>query len=206
MRTVLISATLMLTLVACSKSAPTSSNAAPAPGPAPQNSAPSADTVAPKLQELAGKGATNCGDIKTMNQDELTTASSCAMGAAKNKKPFFVKYDLPGMSVGIAGNAEGKLFSVQGHPAANAPAGAAEESKTEPCPSDLRIAQSGRVTCYPPGSFGMTSSGQGNPHASGGSMPPAGTASPHGGSFGKPPAGTPNPHAPAPAKSHESPK
>ncbi len=50
--------------------------------------------------------------------------------------------------------------------------------KTTECPAELRVAQSGRVTCFAAGSMGMGSSGA-NPH---GAVPPAapGTPNPHG--------------------------
>ena len=99
------------------------------------------------------------------------------MAAAKDKRAFYVAYDLPGLTVGVAGNSQGKLFSLQVEQPENAPAGTKPEIRSAPCPSDLRVAQSGRVTC-------MT------PSAGTGTM---GGASPHGG-MGIPPSGTPNPH------------
>ena len=35
------------------------------------------------------------------------------MKAAKDKHAFYVAYDMPGLTVGVAGNSEGKLFSIQ---------------------------------------------------------------------------------------------
>ena len=153
---------------------------ASAPAAAPPASAYASD-VQPKLQEFAGKDATNCGDVKSLSSAELKAASGCAMQAAQAKKAFLVSYDMPGLSVGVAGNAEGKLFTVQSEEENGKPAA----PKAQPCPSELRIAQSGRVTCMPVGSMGVTP-GSANPHA-GGMTPPT---------------GTPNPHGTAPAKSH----
>ncbi len=144
----------------------------------------SASDIQPKLQELAGKNATNCGDVKSLSGDELKKASDCAMDSAKSKKAFLVSYDMPGLSVGVAGTSEGKLFTVQSEEENGKPA----TPKSQPCPAELRVAQSGRVTCMPAGSMGVT----------------PGSANPHGGGLTMPPAGTPNPHAttPAPQKSH----
>ena len=178
----------VFTLSACNakptppQSPATPSNAAPAPAPAPEVPASASDSdVQPKLQELAGKDATNCGDVKSLSRDEVQKASDCAMNASKAKKPFLVSYDMPGLSVGVAGNAEGKLFTVQSGEENGKPAA----PKFEPCPAQLRIAQSGRVTCMPVGSMGVAP-GSGNPH--GGAVPAA--------------PGTPNPHGAAATKSH----
>lgn len=149
------------------------------------SSAPSAsksgDAFEQKLQELAGGGAKNCGRIKTQSADELKPAGECAMDAAQSKKPFYVAYELPGMIVGLAGNSEGKLFSVQTETGQTS-----AEVKSQPCQAEIRLAQSGRVTCFGQGSMGAS------PHGGMG-MPPAGEASPHGG-MSMPPSGTPNPH------------
>jgi hypothetical protein len=146
-----------------------------------------------KLQELAGNGATDCGRLKPQAQEnQLETASTCAMGAAKKKQAFYVAYELPGMIVALAGNSDGKLFSVQQEQPASAPSATAAELTAAPCPSGLRIAQSGRVTCFAPGSMGGGAMGGASPHG-GMSMPPAGSASPHGG-MNMSPGGAPNPH------------
>jgi hypothetical protein len=141
------------------------------------------DAVQAKLQELAGNDAKDCGRLKTQDMGPLQVASDCATQAAKDKKPFYVGYDLPGMTVAVAGNAQGQLFTVtmEGQPA---------ELNSAPCPAALRIAPSGRVTCFAPGSMG---SGPTSPH---GGMPSA--------QGGMPPAETPNPHAssPGPVKQH----
>jgi hypothetical protein len=157
-------------------------------------SAKAGTPVQQKLQELAGGGATDCGYLKTMAPDQLTPAGTCALQAAQKKQAFYVAYEMPGMTVAVAGNSDGKLYSVSTQqPEGGAQAGAAPEAKTEPCPSELRLAQSGRVTCFPPGSFGSMGA---NPHGgSGMGMPPAGTANPHGTGMSTPPAGAPNPHA-----------
>lgn len=158
---------------------------------APAGSAKSGDAVQQKLQEDAGSGATDCGRLNSQAPDQMKTASDCAMQAAKSKHPFYVAYDLPGMTVAVAGNAEGKLFSVNSQKPENEQGGATEV-KSEPCPAELRIAQSGRVTCFPLGSFGGAMGA--SPHGGAMGMPPATGENPHG-SMAVPPAGTPNPHA-----------
>lgn len=116
---------------------------------------PSNDPVQKKLQELAGSGATNCGDLKSQVPAEMQTVSKCAMDAGKSKTPFYVEYVLPGMNVAVAGNAQGKLYSVQtqeGTPGI----------VSGDCPAELRVAPSGRVTCYAPGTFPMGVAGSGS--------------------------------------------
>jgi hypothetical protein len=126
------------------------------------------DAVQLKLKELAGGGATDCGrlDIKATN-DALTGAGTCATKSAQDKKPFYVAYDMPGMSTGVAGNSQGKLFAVelQG-------VGPGAQLQSGPCPGEMRIAKSGRVTCFIPGTMGLNPTGA-DPH-SGISMSPGG--------------------------------
>jgi hypothetical protein len=159
---------------------------------APAASAKSGDPVQQKLQELAGGKATDCGRVA--QGSDMKSASDCAMQAAQGKKPFYVAYDMPGMTVAIAGAADGKLYTVQTESAEAAQGGAPSTGAKGPtvveCPAELRVAQSGRVTCFPPGGF-MGAQGA-NPHGGGMSMP-------------MPPSGTPNPHggeAPQPNKAH----
>ena len=167
-------------LVACTKSStPASVSAKPA------ETAKPADPVQQKLLDLAGSNATDCGRIRSQAPDLTQKAGDCALQAAKGKHAFYVAYDMPGLTVGYAGNSDGKLFSVQLDQAENA--GAKVEVKGAPCPSDLRIAQSGRVTCMAPGT-GMNAGG--NPH--GGMMPAASGENPHGG-ITMPNLGAPNP-------------
>ena len=85
------------------------------------------------------------------------------MQASQKKQAFYVSYDMPGMVVGVAGNAEGKLFTA--HSEGSTVSGG-------DCPSALRLAASGRVTCFAPGDMGSMGAGhtaipQGmpNPHA-----------------------------------------
>ena len=70
---------------------------------------------------------------------------------------------MPGMAVGVAGNAEGKLFTARSE-------GGAVSSGD--CPSEIRLAASGRVTCFAPGDMGSMGAGHTaippgmpNPHA-----------------------------------------
>lgn len=85
------------------------------------------------------------------------------MQASQKKQAFYISYDMPGMVVGVAGNAEGKLYTARSE-------GSAVSSGD--CPSALRLAASGRVTCFAPGDMGSMGAGhtaipQGmpNPHA-----------------------------------------
>ena len=133
------------------------------------------DAVEAKLQELAGGDATNCGRLPVQADKELKTASDCAMDAAQKKHPFYVGYDMPGMSVGVAGDSKGGLFTVE----AQGEAGA-QQLTSGTCPAALRVASSGRVTCFAPGSMGTMGV---NPH--GGMGMPA--ANPHGDSEPKKP-------------------
>jgi len=139
------------------------------------------DPVQKKLQELAGSGGENCGVLKSQVVAEMDAASKCAVDAAKAKAPFYVEYQLPGMNVAIAGNAEGKLFAVQSQ------TGGAGLTSAD-CPAELRVAPSGRVTCYAPGTFPM---GAGAGSHTNMSMPPAMGA---GGAMGALPPGHPSPH------------
>lgn len=162
-------------LSGCKKS--TSTQSAPAANPN--------DPVEMKLAELAGNGAANCGHLKSQATGEMDAASKCALQSAQQKRPFYVAYDLPGMTVAVAGNSEGKLFTVQ-----TQTGGAGLVSGS--CPSELRVAPSGRVTCYAPGTFPM---GAGAGSHSTMTMPPAMGENPHKGA-GNPPPGQPNPHQP----------
>ncbi|HEV2688023.1 MAG TPA: hypothetical protein VGV35_05700, partial [Bryobacteraceae bacterium] len=116
---------------------------------------------------------------------DLDTAGKCAIDASKGKAPFYVEYELPGMNVAVAGNSQGKLFAVQSQ------TGGAGLTSGD-CPAELRLAPSGRVTCYAPGTFPM---GAGAGSHSNISTPPAmGTGKPHGESGDLPP-GHPKPRS-----------
>jgi hypothetical protein len=120
--------------------------------PAASSSVRPDDPVQLKLKELAGAGATDCGrlDVRAQN-DQLTNASNCVTKSTQEKHPFYVGYDMPGMTTGVAGNAEGKLFAVQLQGA-----GTGALLNSGPCPAELRIAKSGRATCFIPGTMGLT--------------------------------------------------
>lgn len=141
----------------------------------------SPDAVQQKLQEYSGASATDCGRLNVQaTADQSKTAADCAMQASQGKHPFYVTYDMPGMAIGVAGNADGKLFTVQSQGTASSAALTSGD-----CPSQLRVASSGRVTCFAPGDMGSMGAGH-----SAGAMPP-GMANPHA-------TGTTNPHATAP--------
>ncbi len=170
-------------------------------GSASSSSSSSNDAVQQSLQKLAGSNAKDCGRLKSQDPGPYKTAGDCAMQAAQAKQPFYVAYEMPGLVVGVAGNSEGKLFSVQGQQAQGQAENSAAVSES-PCPSELRLAQSGRVTCLTPGAMGGMPSG-GSPHG-GMTMPPATGENPHGGA-GMPPSTTPNPHGSnPPAPSHKT--
>jgi len=183
----LILTVAVLCLSSCKKSATPSGS-----------TAKSGDAVQQRLQELAGSGATDCGRLQWQAQEQMKSASDCAMQAAQSKHPFYVAYDMPGLTAGVSGDAAGKLYFVQAQQPQNAQPGATAAIQSGPCPSELRVALSGRVTCFAPGTMGPGTHG-GIP------MPPTGMENPHGG-MGLPPSGTPNPHsgqtaAPPPKKS-----
>lgn len=193
---VLITLLALITL-ACSQqpaakpqsSTPAAAPSAASPAPVVDPLATRADVFQQKLREVAGSGATDCGRLQSAAADPAKSAE-CALAAAQSKRAFTVAYDLPGLTVGVAGNAEGKLFSLSrgGEPGSAQPSGA--DVKVVPCPAALRVALSGRVTCFPSGAMSINSSGA-SPHAGG--------ANPHGG-MPMPPPGTPNPHAGAAPK------
>ena len=139
------------TLSGCNKS----STPAPAAATQPATSgAKSGDAVDQKLQSLAGNGATACGRVA--QNGDVQSASDCALKANEAKHPFFVAYDLPGMSVGVASAADGKLYSVTFSADAYKPAETTKGQLSEDnhlltvdCPAALRVAQSGRLTCFP---------------------------------------------------------
>ncbi len=166
----LIPLALAFFLAGCNKSKPASMTS-------------SNDPVERTLQTLAGGGAKNCGVLKSQAATDLEPASKCSLEAAKAKTPFYVEYQLPGMTVAVAGNADGKLFAVQSQ------AGGAGLTSGD-CPAEIRVAPSGRVTCYAPGTFPM---GAGAGSHSNMTMPPAMSGGPH----GTLPPGHPSPQQPA---------
>lgn len=147
-------------ICACNKlSTPASSN---------RSSSRPADAVEQKLARYAGSSATDCGRLDTRaTTNQSKAASACAIEANQGKRPFYVAYDMPGLTVGVAGNSEGKLFTLRSEGSGPSATVTAAE-----CPSALRIAGSGRVTCYSPGDMGSMGAGHTaippgmpNPHA-----------------------------------------
>ena len=163
-----------LCLSACNKPSPPATSSTVSPSNTASSS--SSNPVEQKLRDFAGSGATDCGSLDVhATADQLKSASDCAMQASQGKHPFSIAYNMPGMSVGVAGSADGKLYTAQSQgsdPAAPVTAGN--------CPSQVRVASSGRVTCFAPGDMGSMSGS----HAAG-SMSP-GRPNPHGGGA-KPP-------------------
>jgi len=158
---VLFVSTVLLLLSACSNKPQTTSAASPSSA---ASSSKPPDAVQLKLQEYAGNSATNCGRLDVHAPEAQSKgAADCALQASKAKKPFYIAYDMPGMAVGVAGDAQGKLFT------ARTEAGAVSSGD---CPSELRLAASGRVTCFAPGDMGSMGAGHTaippgmpNPHA-----------------------------------------
>jgi hypothetical protein len=164
MKTVAILLILTLfSLVACSKSSSPAATSAPA-----TFTPKSSDAVQQKLQEYSGVGATDCGRFGVQaTADQSKTAADCAMQASQSKHAFYVAYDMPGMAIGVAGNSDGRLFTV--HSQGTGPSAALTSGD---CPSPLRVAGSGRVTCFAPGDMGSIGAGHTaippgmpNPHA-----------------------------------------
>jgi hypothetical protein len=186
-------------LAGCNKSpaaSPSSSVMSPAPASSPASPGSPTSAGGPveeKLKELAGRGATNCGHLQSQATEQMDAAAKCSMQAAQAKRPFYVAYDLPGMTVAIAGNSAGKLFSV-GSQGANAQTGSASGLASGDCPTSLRVAPSGRVTCFAPGTFPMGMGAGQSAHGSG-MMPPASGANPHKG-LAIPPPGHPSSQSP----------
>lgn len=160
-------------LTACDKSTSpaTSPNAAASSSPAASSTSKAADPALEKLQQASGSGATDCGRLGiSATPEQLKGASDCALQANKGKHPFYVAYDMPGMTVGVAGNSDAKLFTVQAQ-------GTGSAVTSGDCPSQLRVASSGRLTCFAPGDMSSMSGshtagpmkpGMPNPHAGGG--------------------------------------
>lgn len=188
MNKILVVLTIAVAATGCNKTAGPSASATASGSPA-----KAADAVQQKLIEVAGSSATDCGRFPVQTSDvQLKTAGDCAMQAAQGKKPFYIGYDMPGMTVAVAGTSEGKLYSVQ-----------VQERGTvtsEACPSEIRVAPSGRVTCFAPGKFGGGAMGA-DPH-SGMPIPPAGGMPPSGAT---PPSGMINPHAVIPPAAEGTP-
>jgi len=172
--------TVACLLTGCSKSKSTTTAASGV-----TTASSSDDPVQKKLQELAGANAKSCGIFKSQVRADLDAAGQCVMDASKAKAPFYVEYQLPGMTVALAGTSQGKLYSVQSQE------GGAGLTSAD-CPAELRVAPSGRVTCYAPGTFPM---GAGAGSHSNMPIPPmmgTGKANPHGKADALPP-GHPKP-------------
>ena len=158
-------------LIACNKPAGSS---APRAGAFVAPTSP--DAVQQKLMEYSGSGATDCGRLDVHAAEaQLKRASDCALQANQSKHPFYVAYDMPGMTVGVAGSADGKLFTVQ-----TQGEGAPATLTSGACPAQLRVATSGRITCFAPGDMSSMSGshaagamppGMPNPHTAGAAQP-----------------------------------
>jgi hypothetical protein len=185
---------LSLTIAACSnkpaeQTASGTNQQQQQPAATPAQEAPSTpDELTAELSKLAGSNGTDCGRVGI--NGEVSEASKCALTAFEAKKPFFVRYDLPvpgtKMSIATVRSADGKLYTAQfdstGFEKAPEDGKLMDNKKVaiSPCPKPeaLRLAGSGRVTCFPPSQMptGMS------PHGGGMQMPPATGPNPHQGS------------------------
>lgn len=162
----LIPLIILCCLTACNKSSTPPSSLTADPSTASSSKQP--DAVQQKLEDFAGSSATNCGRLAVhATADQSKAASDCAMQAAQGKHPFYVAYDMPGMAIGVAGNSAGKLYTAQAQGE-----GSSAAVTSGDCPSQLRVAGSGRVTCFAPGDMGSMGGGHTaipegmpNPHA-----------------------------------------
>src|SRR5271166_6369354 len=158
----------LVCLIACNKPTPPPPSSTTASSNSAATTSKPPDAVTQKLKDYAGTSATDCGRLDVhAPADQSKAVGDCAMLASQNKHPFYVAYDMPGMAVGVAGNSDGKLYSVQSQGE-----GSAAALTSGPCPSQLRIAASGRVTCFAPGDMGSMGGGHTaippgmpNPHA-----------------------------------------
>ncbi|HTW30726.1 MAG TPA: hypothetical protein VMD76_03550 [Candidatus Sulfotelmatobacter sp.] len=164
MKLLFVSLLVVVSLTACNKSAVSPGGAAKS---APTDDAARNALVA-DLEKNSGDGARNCGTLAAHpTEDQSKAASDCAMQASQAKQPFYVAYEMPGMMIGVAGNAEGKLYTAHAEQTGSSWAQAGGN-----CPSELRVAASGRVTCFAPGDMGSMGGGHTaippgmpNPHA-----------------------------------------
>jgi hypothetical protein len=91
----------------------TACNKTPAPASTSNESA-KPDAIQQKLQDYAGASSTNCGRLDVhATAEQSKAASDCALQASQSKHPFYVAYDMPGMTIGVAGNSAGKLYTAQ---------------------------------------------------------------------------------------------
>ena len=80
----------------------------------------------------------DCERLQSLAQEHMKSASDCAMQAAESKHPFYVAYDMPGLTVG---DTAGTLYFVQAEQPQNAEPGARAPMQSEPCPSQLGVAR-----------------------------------------------------------------
>ncbi len=163
-------------LSGCNKPAGPGSSSVSATSAPPSLPPHAPDAVEQKLQEYSGAAASDCGRLNVQaTADQSKRAADCALQASQSKHPFYVAYDMPGMAIGVAGNSDGKLFTVQSQGT-----GASAALSSGDCPSQLRVASSGRVTCFAPGDMGSMGAGHSagavppgmqNPHATGATNP-----------------------------------
>jgi hypothetical protein len=167
------------------------------------------DEMTAQLQKLAGADAKDCGTVPGVG-GEVQAASDCAMQSNSASKPFYVRYELPlpgtKMAIATVRATDGKLYTVQyaadGYKQASGGATLTADKKvmTMACADALRVASSGRVTCFAPqqNAGPMPST----PHGGLMTMPPASGMNPHG---SIPPAPGANPHGSMPPASGASP-
>jgi hypothetical protein len=103
-----------------------------------------------KLENLAKVGATDCGVVGI--GQSMDVANSCALKAAKNRTPFFVRYVFLGtdaiQEIGFAGDVRGNIYDVSFWiPLQGSKKRGHLSIGNCPNPVDLRIAPGGLLTC-----------------------------------------------------------
>jgi hypothetical protein len=119
---------------------------------------PFVDSLECVARDLAGQGAVNCGRVR-IGMDP-TLAGKCALKAFSEKKPFRVRYDLPGWNsenaIGFIGVAAGRVIKVEWGKATGSwwPSDSNSESEHVsllPCvfPTLLEAGTKGPIECRP---------------------------------------------------------
>lgn len=113
-----------------------------------------------RLENLAGTGAVDCGRVPVNEKRE--TATSCALNAFREGKPFRLRYDATGidaqLSDGLAfdshGNGYGVIFDSLGLSGESLPKGATMPDGSHTivlaCPKPLKVrkTRNGTLTCF----------------------------------------------------------
>lgn len=104
-------------------------------------------------RDLAGDGAVNCGRVRFRTDPKR--ASSCVLKAFSEKRPFLVRYDLPGIDSeaarGLVGTADGRVIEIDWSTAAFSWPSYSENWNTHECvlPTLLETGVDGLLECRP---------------------------------------------------------